>query len=311
MKEKQEQIKKMLDGLETPARHQNQLCVLTILALAGISKDVSWEQASNNWMRVHDIIQYIKEHYDVPYAENTRETIRKQAIHAFREAAFIEDNGKATNSPHTMYRITEEVLGIIRKLGTKTWAKRCALFKDKHKTLKEQYADKRKQRALPFSVNGQELQFSPGKHNELQKNILEQFIPQFAPDAKCLYVGDSADRALVFEQDTLSRLGVNLGDKGVGIHGTLPDIILYSENKDWLYLIEAVTSVGPISPERLQNFKALTVDVASGIIYITAFPDKATYRKFIEQIAWDTEVWLANEPGHMLHLNGDRFMGPR
>ena len=28
-------------------------------------------------------------------------------------------------------------------------------------------------------------------------------------------------------------------------------------------------------------------------------------------INWDTEVWIAELPEHMIHLNGDQFMGPR
>ncbi|MFS2517149.1 MULTISPECIES: BsuBI/PstI family type II restriction endonuclease [Parabacteroides] len=28
-------------------------------------------------------------------------------------------------------------------------------------------------------------------------------------------------------------------------------------------------------------------------------------------IAWETEVWIAENPGHMIHFNGDRFIGPR
>ena len=44
---------------------------------------------------------------------------------------------------------------------------------------------------------------------------------------------------------------------------------------------------------------------------ITAFLFFFFYRKFVKEIAWETEVWLAEMPEHMLHMNGDKFMGPR
>lgn len=144
------------------------------------------------------------------------------------------------------------------------------------------------------------------KHNALQKAILEEFTPRFAPGAVCLYVGDTTNKNLVENQTLLNQLGITLTG-----HDKLPDVILYRKDVDWIYFVEAVTSVGPMSPKRLQELEAMTQQVASGKIYVTAFPDVIVYKRFVADLAWETEVWIADEPDHMIHLNGNRFMGPR
>ncbi len=87
--------------------------------------------------------------------------------------------------------------------------------------------------------------------------------------------------------------------------------MLYREDKDWLYFIESVTSVGPMDDKRIIELQELTKNVKSGKIFVTAFLDFKTFKKFSESLAWDTEVWIADVPDHMIHLNVDRFLGPR
>ena len=91
----------------------------------------------------------------------------------------------------------------------------------------------------------------------------------------------------------------------------MPDVVLYSEEKNWLFFVEAVTSVGPMSPKRIKEIEEMTTDVSAGKIYVTAFPDRKTYKKFADELAWETEVWMSDQPDHMIHLNGDKFLGPR
>ena len=91
----------------------------------------------------------------------------------------------------------------------------------------------------------------------------------------------------------------------------MPDVILYRADKNWIYFIESVTSVGPISPKRIIEISEMTKKVTAGKIFVTAFPDFATYKRFSESLAWDTEAWIADRPEHMIHMNGDKFMGPR
>lgn len=97
----------------------------------------------------------------------------------------------------------------------------------------------------------------------------------------------------------------------ITLNDKMPDVVLYREDKDWLYFIESVTSVGPMDDKRIIELQELTKNVKSGKIFVTAFLDFKTFKKFSESLAWDTEVWIADVPGHMIHLNGDRFLGPR
>jgi type II restriction enzyme len=152
---------------------------------------------------------------------------------------------------------------------------------------------------------GTMLNFSPGKHNELQKSIIEIFLPRYGYGAEVLYVGDAADKFLIFQKDRLHELKFfELG------HGELPDIIAYSPQKNWLYLIEAVHLSGAMTPLRVNLLKSLTKDCTAEIIYITAFWDKKTFRKFVVDIAWETEVWIVEDPDHLIHFNGDKFLSP-
>ncbi len=159
-------------------------------------------------------------------------------MHHFRNAAFIEDNGKATNSPNYCYRLTDEMLSLIRNYGTESWQTVKAEFLNSHETLVSLYAFKRTMRKMP-------------------------------------------------------------------------DVVLYSKEKNWLYFIESVTSVGPMEPKRIKEIEEMTEGVRAGKIYVTAFLDFKTFKKFSETLAWETEVWIADMPDHMIHLNGDKFLGPR
>jgi hypothetical protein len=304
--EKIKTAKQILKELGVTEKQQNDLSCNVLLALANIKEDSQWADAKNSWIRIHDIISYLSENYNINYAENSRETIRKQVLHHFSNAAFIENNDKPTNSPNYKYRLTHEFLTLIRTYSTKSWDLTKKTFLENHKTLIEKYTTKRELTKIPVVINNENLTFSNGEHNQLQKLIIEEFGPRFAPGAECLYVGDTIKKDLVKENKRLKELGLS-----ITTNDKMPDVILYLEDKRWLYFIEAVTSVGPMDYKRIEEIKELTKNVEVGIIYVTAFLDFKTYKKFSDKLAWDTEVWIANSPEHMIHLNGDRFLGPR
>lgn len=301
-----QEAKAILSELKVPPRQQADLCCLVLLAMANIKESDSWSEATNEWIRIHDVIVYIRENYGVSYAENSRETLRKQAMHHFRNAAFIEDNGKPTNSPNYRYRLTDEMLHLVQSYSTAEWDEVKSHFLSTHETLVDLYASKRTMRKMPVNINGKEFTFSPGKHNELQKAIIEEFAPRFAPHSECLYVGDTIQKDLVKNVDKLRELGF-----GITLHDKMPDVVLYSEEKNWLYFVESVTSVGPMEPKRIREIEEMTTEVTAGKIYVTAFLDFKTFKKFSDTLAWETEVWIADMPDHMIHLNGDKFLGPR
>ena len=304
--DKIDEARVLLKMLGMPKTQQADICCYVLLAMAGIKPDTLWKDAGNEWIRIHDIIQFANTYYGSTYAENSRETFRKQALHHFRNAALVEDNGKATNSPNYRYRLTEETLQMIRVFQTSDWQKSVSRFLKYHEKLVDMYASKKKMTMMPVRINGADFQFSTGKHNELQKAIIEEFAPRFAPNSECLYVGDTIEKDLVKSVDKLEKLGFE-----ITLHDKMPDVVLYREDKNWIYFVESVTSVGPMDSKRILEITEMTKNVVAGKIFVTAFLDFKTYKRFSETLAWETEVWIAEMPEHMIHLNGDKFLGPR
>ena len=303
---KMDDVRGFLQEIGMPKAQLADLCCLSLLAMARMTEERPWPEATNQWIRIHDIISFANVNYGISYAENSRETFRKQAIHHFRTAAIIEDNNLATNSPNYSYRLTKETLTILHSIGGPRYHNAIKRFKAKHQALVDMYASRKRMTLLPVKINHQNLTFSSGKHNELQKAIIEEFAPRFAPNSECLYVGDTIKKDLVMNVDKLHALGFV-----ITLHDKIPDVILYREDKNWIYFIESVTSVGQIDSKRYNEISDMAKGVTAGLIFVTAFPDFRTYKKFSESLAWETEVWIAELPEHLVHLNGDKFLGPR
>lgn len=303
---KLEETREFLKIVGMPIQQQTDLCCNVILAMANIRPNDDWDKSTNEWIRIHDIIYFLSNFYNITYAENSRETFRKQAIHHFRTAALVEDNGKATNSPNYRYRLTEETLNLIKTIGKPLWNETLSNFLCSHNRLVDIYASKKQMTKMPVKINNRDLTFSAGEHNELQKAIIEEFAPRFAPNSECLYVGDTIEKDLVKNIDKLKKLGFE-----ITLHDKMPDVVLYREDKNWIYFIESVTSVGPMDPKRILEITEMTRNITAGKIFVTAFLDFNTYKKFSQSLAWETEVWIYDMPDHMIHLNGDKFMGPR
>ncbi len=304
--DKVEEAREFLEMVGMPKAQQADTCCYVLLAMAGINPDMSWKEAKNDWIRIHDMIQFSNTFYGTTYAENSREAFRKQALHRFRAAALVEDNGMATNSPNYRYRLTEETLKMLKTFQSVGWQESLNSFLLYHEKLVDIYASKKKMAMMPVKINGSDFKFSAGKHNELQKAIIEGFAPRFAPNSECLYVGDTTEKDLVKNVEKLTELGFE-----ITLHDKMPDIVLYRADKDWIYFVESVTSVGSMDPKRILEITEMTKSVTAGKIFVTAFLDFKTYKKFSETLAWETEVWIAEMPEHMIHLNGDKFLGPR
>lgn len=315
-----DEAKIILRALGLPPKQQNDRSALTLLALCNLKGHDNWKDAKRICMSVvgnkdnpkyQGIMRFIAEHYDKHYAENSRETFRRQTLHQFVQAGVVnhnpENTGLPTNSKDNHYQITAEALKVIQSFGTNKWTKEVKNFNNIRGSLLEKYAAKRELKQIPVNLsNGKILKFSPGKHNELQIAIINEFAPRFAQGSLLLYVGDTAKKDLYIDSDKLKKIGVPIDQ-----HSKLPDILLYDQKKKWLFLIEAVTSHGPVSPKRIIELNELFKKCKAGKVYVTAFPDFKEFKKHTNDIAWETEVWLADTPDHMIHFNGDRFMGPR
>lgn len=288
------------------------MSALTLLALCNIREDDYWKDATRDSKRItKDIMSFVNENYkkDSQYAPNTRETFRRQVLHQFVQAGIVNYNPDIpdlpVNSPKAHYALTEETLEVIKAYGTSEWDSKIQQY-NATSFLRNRYAEEREMHRIPLMVEGKEYQLSPGAHNALQAAVISEFAPRFAHGGKLLYLGDTEDKDLHIEKEILDKLKLHVSE-----HSKLPDIIIYDSEREWLFLIEAVTSHGPISAKRLIELEDFTKDCPCGIVYVTAFPDNKEFRKHSADIAWETEVWLANAPDHMIHFNGDRFIGPR
>ena len=148
-----EEAREFLKAIGMPKAQQSDICCYVLLAMADIKPHRQWKEAKNEWIRIHDMIQFCNTFYGTTYAENSRETFRKQALHTFRTAALIEDNGKATNSPNFRYRITEETLEIVKDIQTKDWLKSVNRFLMYHEKLIDMYSSKKKMTMMPVKIN--------------------------------------------------------------------------------------------------------------------------------------------------------------
>jgi len=151
--------------------------------------------------------------------------------------------------------------------------------------------------------NGSKIKLSPGEHNRIEADIIEKFAPRFAPGASVTYIADTANKGLYLAKDEFEKIGVQITD-----HGKLPDVVLLDEKRNRLFLIEAVTSHGPMAPKRVIELQKIFSNISLQIIFITAFGNFSEFRKHLHSIAWETEVWISEIPDHLIHYNGDKFL---
>jgi type II restriction enzyme len=306
------QAQEILKTLGLPPAQYNEMAALTFLAICNIKETNKWSKASRQSMGVtKGIMTFVNEHYGKTYAPNTRETFRRNVMHQFVQARIADYNpdnpSLPVNSPNAHYAITNEVLHVVKSYGTKNWKKEVQHFLDTVGKLSEVYLKERELNQIPVTLlNGKKIKLSAGKHNEVQAAIIQQFAPRFTKNGVLLYLGDTAKKDLFVDEKGLKDLGIPIDQ-----HSKLPDVVIYDTTRKWLFLIEAVTSHGPVSPKRIIELETLLNKCKVGKVYVTAFPDMSEFKKHSNNIAWDTEVWLMEVPDHMIHFNGDRFLGPR
>lgn len=307
-----DEAKEILKALGLPPSQQNEISAFTLLALCNIRPKDNWIKASKKSLKItKGIMQFVKDVYKRNYAPNTRETFRRQVLHQFVQARIADYNpdnpNLPVNSPNAHYALSGSALTVINSYNTNKWSKELKKFKSEKGELTKIYEKSRKQTLIPVKLSdGKIIKLSAGKHNIVQAAVIHQFASRFAKNSKVIYIGDTALKDLYMDKTLLKKLKIPI-DR----HSKLPDIIIYNPVKDWIYLIEAVTSHGPISDKRLLELKILLRDCKSSTIYVTAFPDISVFKKHTANIAWETEVWIAEFPDHLIHFNGDRFFGPR
>lgn len=300
----------ILKRMGLPEAQQNERSALCLLALIQLKKSGSWQKLMGPMLGIRAILDFCRNEYDKPYAENSRESIRKETMHQFGAAGVALQNpdepDRAPNSPKWCYQISPEAKALLTDYGTKNWESALTQWHAAVQTLGERYRKVRNMYQIPCILgDGSTLALSPGKHSELIRDIVEQFAPRFAPGSRVVYVGDNGNKGIIFDETYLARLDIVVHERG-----KMPDVVFHDIKRNWLLLVESVTSVGPVNGKRHAELAHLFEKSSAGLVYVTAFPDRVVMKKFLSEIAWETEVWVASDPDHLIHFNGERFLGP-
>lgn len=309
-KEKIDEALKILRVLGMPRPQLNQRSALTLLALLGIKPNTEWSDADNPMRGITEMMEYFRDYYGVTYAPNTREKVRRQTVHQFMQSGLVlinpDDLTRPVNSPHTKYQIEPKARDLLKTFGTYEWEKMLKGYMDSSQELRRLQIRERSMTLIPVKLpNHQKVHLTVGGQNPLIKQIIEELCPRFTPDGILLYLGDAGDKFRIYEKAYLAEIGIEIDE-----HSKMPDVIVHLPDKNWLVLIEAVTSHGPIDIKRHNELHTLFKNSLAPIVFITAFPTRKTMVRFLSDIAWETDVWVSENPTHLIHFNGERFLGP-
>ena len=302
--------RQVLISLGLPRAQQNERSALALLALLNLTPGKAWRDAENPLLGITPIMDWVRQHYGKDYAPNTRETVRRQTMHQFVDAGIALYNPdqphRPVNSPKAVYQIEPAALALLRRFGTAAWHDALTTYLSDHETLIARYAKAREQNQVPVQIApGKRISLSPGDHSDLIKQVIEAFAPRFAPGSVLIYAGDTGDKWGYFDAVLLAALGVTIDS-----HGKMPDVVLHYPARNWLLLVETVTSHGPVDGKRQGELAQLFSTANPGLVYVTAFPSRPVMARYLGEIAWETEVWVADAPSHLIHFNGERFLGP-
>lgn len=300
----------VLHALGFGVRQSNEMAALVLLALLDLKPGQRWSEVTAPLRGITPIIGFISDHYGINYAPNTRETIRDDAVKFFAEAGLLlrnpDDASRPTNSGKTVYQIEPAALALIQSNGTEDWPAGVTAYLKKSSAIRAEIQRHRTLARVPVTLpGGQKVTLSAGGQNPLIKAVVEEFCPRFAPGATIAYIGDTETKFLHLETAYLERLGITLDAAA-----KMPDIVAHDHRRNWLILLEAVTSAGPVDGKRRMELKELFKNSKAGLVFVTAFETRKVMQSFLSQISWETEVWIAEDPDHLIHFNGERFLGP-
>lgn len=300
---------RILAMFDFDVERSNERSALVLLALLNLRPGEAWTHATNAMYGTRAIMDHIRDAWGKDYAANSRETIRRFTLHQLADVGFVQQNAdkpdRPVNSPKWNYRVSDAALEVIKAWGLPVADDLLETYLD---VLPSQIATQQAQRDLlriPITLpNGSEVTLHPGGQNVIIKAMVEEFCPRFTPGGRVLYLGDADTKLATFEQAELRALGVT-----VNTHGKMPDLVVYLPDQNWLVLMEAASSHGPVDYTRHTELKRLFAGATPGLVFVSCFPSRAEMRKYLAVIAWETDVWCADSPDHLMHFNGSRFLG--
>jgi type II restriction enzyme len=288
---------------------------LALLSVANMKPETPWSEAAihgdgGNWkLTSRQIIEFQNQFWKQKISPGSYDDIRRVDLEPLLLAGIVVASAGNPNSnqnnPTRSYAVREEASGLLHSFGSSNEASEVAKFLKQMGSLEE-----RMERRRPLTIqaqlpDGKLIELAKGEHNALQKAVLELFIPRFAPVSKVLYIGDASDKYLYVDAQEMARQGLSQI-----AHDMLPDIVLLDEKNQWLLLIEAVHSSNPISKLRHLALEEFTAGCPLPKVYVSVFASRREYRRWVLDISWETEVWLVDSPSHLIHFNGDRYLGP-
>ena len=295
-----------LDG--TPRRLEKM--AMACMAVGDIKTKFTEAKSADDdlFLTTREIIAYENKYYGENISPGSYDDIRRKDLLLPVQARVVLNSSsfdsQATNNPTRGYALNPLFASLIRSYGKASWKKKLAKYKKQVELLKDELERKRNLETIPVTLpSGISLELSAGEHNVLQKYIVEDFLARFGMGAEVLYIGDTSNKFLYKNDETLSQIGFFTLE-----HEELPDVVAYCREKNLLFLIEAVHSTGPMSEIRVMKLKRQLEKCTAVPIFVTSFLNKKDFRRWVTEIAWETEVWIADSPEHMIHFNGYKFL---
>ena len=287
-----------------------------LLAVANLGPSAKWTSINfagdgkGYTPRSRDIINFINQNYGGTISSGSYDDIRRKNLDFLVPAGLVlkaaNRPGADTNDGTRGYAIAPDAVPLFTTYGTAAWAGEVKKFIANKGKLVDLLSRPREVPKVSIKIpSGATLALSTGPHNVLQKVIVESFVPAFVKKPELLYIGDTAKKILFRDDKRLQEIGLPQLE-----HDMLPDIVVLDNERGWLFLIEAVHSANPITQLRHLTMEKLTAGCKYGKVYVSAFLDRDSFRQWVATLSWETEVWLSSEPTHLIHFNGDRFLGP-
>lgn len=300
----------ILRAMDFAPKQRNEVAGYVLLALLDLGPYDAWDAAQEPLRGITPIIDFVASKYRLRYAPNTRETIRDEAVKYFVEEGLLvknpDDLSRPTNSGKTVYQIEYTALRLCRTFKTDAWDDALKRYLATREKIKHELQRAREIARIPVRLpSGGKITLSPGGQNPLIKEFIEHFCPRFVAGGVVLYVGDAENKFQHFETAYFKRLGVVIDSAA-----KMPDVVVHDPKRKWLVIGEAVTSAGVVDGKRRRELKGLFAGFHSGLVFVTAFETRDAMGRFLSQISWETEVWIAEDPDHVVHFNGQRFLGP-
>jgi len=300
----------ILRALGFGPRQSNEVAGYVLLAMLDLGRRADWKDAADPLRGITPIIDFVAKKYRLRYAPNTRETIRDEAVKYFVEEGLLVKNPdnpeRPTNSGKTVYQIEQAALRLCRTFKTPQWDGALKRYLTAQEEIKRALQRARELARIPVRLpDGGKITLSPGGQNPLIKAFIEDFCPRYVPGGAVLYVGDAENKFQHYEADYFKRLGIEIDSAA-----KMPDVVVHDPKRKWLVIGEAVTSAGVVDGKRRRELKELFAGFRSGLVFVTAFATRADMGRFLGQISWETEVWIAEDADHVVHFNGERFLGP-